>query len=298
MLPSTSISKLFTLLPMSRSQVRARLFFCCIVFISACSLKTVYNQLDSLIPSYVEGMVSLDDMLEDKVEQRTQLLLNWHRNTQLRQYAELLKTFQQDIEKPLTEQRVLDHLLSIQQLWHTLENRINEDMAQLLPLLNKQQQDELFDNISDKNDDFHDDYVDIDDDERLENYIENISDSFESSFDDLSEEQTQLINQSATRLQSTAQLRLQRMLSWQSNIKNILQKDLSTEKKTAELKMFFDDFVKNKPEKLEVIDTSNRKTLAQLTVAITNTLSSEQRAFFKQKSDNYIKILTELAENR
>ena len=35
-------------------------------------------------------MVSLDDVLEEKVEQRTQTLISWHRNTQLKQYAEIL----------------------------------------------------------------------------------------------------------------------------------------------------------------------------------------------------------------
>ena len=37
----------------------------------ACSIKTLYNRLDYLIPSYVEGMVSLDDVLEEIVEQRS-----------------------------------------------------------------------------------------------------------------------------------------------------------------------------------------------------------------------------------
>ena len=59
-----------------------------VMMVASCSFKTLYNQLDYLIPSYVEGMVSLDSMLEEKVEQRTLVLINWHRNTQLNQYAD------------------------------------------------------------------------------------------------------------------------------------------------------------------------------------------------------------------
>ena len=50
-------------------QKRTVLIISFILLVSACSLKTIYNRLDYLIPSYVEGMVSLDDVLEEKVEQ-------------------------------------------------------------------------------------------------------------------------------------------------------------------------------------------------------------------------------------
>jgi hypothetical protein len=36
-----------------------------ITAVAACSFKTVYNRLDYLIPEYVEGMVTLDDVLEE-----------------------------------------------------------------------------------------------------------------------------------------------------------------------------------------------------------------------------------------
>ena len=62
--------------------------------VAACSFKTVYNRLDYLIPEYVEGMVTLDDVLEEKLEQRTLVLLEWHRNTQLKQYADWLSALQ------------------------------------------------------------------------------------------------------------------------------------------------------------------------------------------------------------
>ena len=93
-------------------RTRAPFIITLVLLISACSFKTLYNRLDYMIPSYVEGMVSLDDVLEEEVEQRAEGLLSWHRNTQLVQYADLLRTFQQDIESPLDRQRVLERGLS------------------------------------------------------------------------------------------------------------------------------------------------------------------------------------------
>ena len=77
-----------------------------------------------MIPSYVEGMVSLDDVLEEKVERRAEVLVSWHRNTQLVQYADLLRKFQQDIQSPLDKQRVLNHIATMQQLWDAIENEL------------------------------------------------------------------------------------------------------------------------------------------------------------------------------
>ena len=61
------------------SRSKAVFIVALVVMAASCSFKTLYNQLDYLIPSYVEGMVSLDGMLEEKVEQRSLVLINWHR---------------------------------------------------------------------------------------------------------------------------------------------------------------------------------------------------------------------------
>ncbi len=167
-----------------------------ISIVSACSFKSIYNRLDYLIPSYVEGMVSLDDMLEEKVEQRTRVLINWHRNTQLKQYAELLRQFQLDFGLHLTEERVLQHISDMESLWLPLGQKLNEEMAELLPLLNDEQLDELFESIDDKNEEFYDDYVDLDAEERIEEYTESLRDNYKNWLGDLTEQQEQLFGKS------------------------------------------------------------------------------------------------------
>ena len=68
-----------------------------ITTLAACSFKTVYNRLDDLIPKYVEGVVTLDDVLEERLDERVSLLLDWHRSTQLKAYAAWLQSVQQDM---------------------------------------------------------------------------------------------------------------------------------------------------------------------------------------------------------
>ncbi len=279
---------------------RARTIFAVlfILFISACSFKTLYNQLDYLIPSYVEGMVYLDDVLEEKVEQRTDVLLSWHRNTQLAQYADLLRSFQQDLESPLDEQRVLQQMATMQLLWQSLEVKLNKEMAELLPLLNSEQRAELFDSIDDKNEDFYDEYVDLDDDERIEQYIETMIDSYQSWLGDLTAGQERAVEKAAPGLSSSAALRLQQRRLWQRSIQQILDSDGSEVIKTERLQGFFDSFNINGQPQLAAVTEANMLILARLTVEIIDQLTVDQRIYFKDRSDEYIRIFTELAENR
>ena len=251
-----------------------------------------------MIPSYVEGMVSLDDVLEEKVEQRTEALISWHRNTQLEQYADLLRSFQQDIQSPLDEQRVLQHFATMQKLWRALEIEINEEMAELLPLLSTEQLDELFESIEDKNEDFYDEYVDLDDDERIDQYTDTTTDNFERWLGDLTEEQESAIEKAMPALISSAVLRLEQRRIWQSNIRQILDSSDTNELKTERLGQFFDHFNMNDQPQLAAALDNNKKVFARLTVDIVNQATAEQQSFFMNKTDEYIQAFTELAENR
>lgn len=279
-------------------QTRTLLIISFTLLLSACSLKTVYNRLDYLIPSYVEGMVSLDDVLEEKVEQRAVTLVSWHRNTQLTQYAELLRAFQLDLQSALNEERVLKHIAAMQLLWQSLELKLNQEMAELLPLLNSEQQAELFDSIEDKNEDFFDEYVDLDDEERIDQYTETTTENYENWLGSLTAEQERTIETAAAKLSSSASLRLDQRRLWQRNIQEILSSNASKEIKSKRLQQFFNRFNINDQPQLGAITEANQKVLARLTVEIINQATTDQKIFFKNKSDEYIQTFTELAENR
>lgn len=269
-----------------------------ILWLSACSIKTIYNRLDYLIPSYVEGMVSLDEMLAEKVEQRTQLLINWHRNTQLKQYTDLLRAFQQDFGPQLTEERVLQHITAMKSLWLPLQARLNEEMTALLPLLNDAQREELFDSIDERNEDFYDEYVDLDKDELIEQYTERLLENYESWLGDLTEQQEQYVVQAADKFHSSAAIRLQHRKSWQSAIREILYSSENAAIKAERLNAFFERFNAEPNLALAAANESNKQVIAWLTVKLVYVSTAEQKEYFINKTDDYIRIFTELAENR
>ncbi len=284
---------------MAMTSRQSKLILCLVlaVIVTACSLKSVYNRLDYLIPSYVEGMVSLDEVLEEKVEQRAQLLINWHRNTQLKKYAQLLRTFQQDIGPQLTEERLLQHIATIEAFWNSLSLKLNEEMTELLPLLDAQQRLELFESITEKNEDFQEEYVDIDEQERVELYTDRMLDNYESWLGELSEAQERAVKKAAAGLHSSAELRLQKRKLWQNSIQRILESNDDSRDKSQRLREFFENFRIDDAELAAATET-NKRVIAQLTVQIIDDLSVAQKQYFFNKTGEYIRIFTELAENR
>ena len=107
------------------------------MLLTACSFKSVYNRLDFVIAEYVEGLVTLDDVLESDLENRTELLLDWHRTTQLKQYAEWFREIQADANPALNEERLKYHEHKLETYWLNISSRLNEDMAEFLPRLSQ-----------------------------------------------------------------------------------------------------------------------------------------------------------------
>lgn len=269
-----------------------------VMMTASCSFKTLYNQLDNLIPFYVEGMVSLDSMLEEKVAQRSLLLIRWHRNTQLNQYAEWLRVLQRDTNNQLTEEKILKHIATLESFWKSIALKVDEEMVSLLPLLNTEQRKELFSNIEDKNAEFREEYAELEGDERIEQYTDRIIDSFETWLGDLTDKQEILAKQAAAKLQSTALQRLERRQQWQQSIQRILDTGSRVADKVASLRKYFTDYNRKNNVDMNASLKENINIISRLTLQMVHSMTDEQKAHFVTSTNDYIRIFDELAKER
>lgn len=269
-----------------------------VMMLSSCSVKTLYNQLDNLIPSYVEGMVSLDSMLEKKVEQRSLLLVKWHRNTQLNQYAEWMRVLQGDINSQLTEEKIHKHIVILERFWKSIRIRVDEEMALLLPLLNKAQREELFSSIDEKNDEFHEKYLELSNDERVAEYTDSIIDNYEAWLGDLTDAQEVLARHAATKLQPTASYRLEHRKQWQQSIKHILATNNREPQKTTALREFFSDYNRQDNLAMNARMKKNKNIFSALTLQIVHIMTNEQKAHFTTTTNDYIRMFDELVREQ
>ena len=265
--------------------------------LASCSFKTVYNRLDVLIPEYVEGLVTIDNALENNLQQRSTALLEWHRQTQLIRYADWLRGFQGEVGK-LTVDSARRYALEAEDFWEAMSAKIDYEMAELLPLLDTKQQNELFASITEKNEDFADEYIDIDDDERRTNYYERTRDTYENWIGDLTDAQEQAIRQATDRLLDGARLRLDRRQEWQAGIQEILAGRESRQVKSQQLHDYLQDFEFSNAQSLDSRIEANKEIITGLTVAISDSMDEDQAGHFVDKTDDYIRMFTELSENR
>ena len=265
------------------------------MILASCSVKTLYNQLDYLIPYYVEGMVSLDDMLEEKVEQRTLVLISWHRNTQLDQYAKWLGDLQRDINQELTEEKLQSHIAQLGDFWQSILLKINDEMALLIPLLNIEQRNELFASLDEKNDEFLEEFVNVTNEKRIEKYTERMMDSYENWLGELTGEQKKAIKQVASEMQSTAKLRLEHRRQWQRSIQRILYLNEDNENKSKALREYFAEYNSQQNTEMDKIANQNKKMLTRLTLNIVRSMDDEQKDHFMTITNDYIRMFKELA---
>ncbi|MGB5518070.1 MAG: DUF6279 family lipoprotein [Gammaproteobacteria bacterium] len=283
---------------MTVRQTKAIFVIALVAFVAACSFKTVYNRLDYLIPEYIEGVVSLDEVLEEKLEDRVLVLLQWHRNTQLKQYASWLNALQGDMTGQLTEQQLDQRISEMEGFWSAFFIKLNDEMAYLLPLLDEKQQDELNVYLEDSNEEFREEFIERDDDERVEDYTERMIDTYENWIGELADEQVLAVEQSAAQLISSAELRLQRRIRWQLGIRTILARDDTTYDKRERLRAFLAGFEQDYDPVLNETTEINRRVIISLTVEIAKSMTQDQKAFFISKTNDYIRMFMELAENR
>jgi hypothetical protein len=269
-----------------------------VAFVTACSFKTVYNRLDYLIPEYVEGVVTLDDVLEEQLQKRTDVLLHWHRSTQLKQYADWLQALQDDIDADLTEQQLEQRINEMEVFWLSIAGKLNNEMAYLLPLLDAEQQEELFVYLEDSNEEYKEAYIEPDENERIDDYADRLADTYKNWIGELTDEQRLAVEQAASQLVSAANLRLQRRLKWQQGIRQILSSSDTRNDKSEQLRLFLTEFEKEPDGPVKEATDINRQIMIRLTMRISHSMSDEQKQYFISKTGDYIRIFTELAENR
>jgi len=266
--------------------------------VSACSFKTYYNRIDELIAEYVEAKVSLDDVLEQTLAHRSELLLKWHRNTQLKDYAHWLRGVQRDVG-PHTTIAIVDRRTGeLIQFWRSIETKLNAEMAELLPLLDARQRQELFANIEKDNQTYRAENLELSERERIKQYEKNLRENYENWIGGLNRKQRKIVRRAARDLVSTADLRIPHRYEWQGGIQAILASDATRAVKSRRLLKFLNEFKGSNDVVLDKRTDINRRVLVRLTVDLAHSLTEKQRAFFITKTDDYIRMFNELAENR
>ncbi len=130
--------------------------------LSACmGVKFTYNNLDWLLPWYVEDYIALTDSQEQHFEQEFEELWAWHRQTELPKYVDSLKRLEQDIaDDSITMEKIISYQDEARAHYLVTAQRVVTKGIDLMSSLSDEQLSEIKEIISDEMEEYEESVVD------------------------------------------------------------------------------------------------------------------------------------------
>lgn len=263
---------------------------------SACAVKFTYNQLDWLIPWYLDDYVTLTSDQEAIFASRLERYLKFHRSDQLPLYADFLDS----IAVASRDGFNLAELEQIQAKKDYLSDALLVDMAPLLadliPYLVQQQIDEFFRNLETRNDRFKDKYIEVDENDQRREQAKKIRKRVERWSGDLDEEQIEKIGRWSREYQLMGAEYLQSRLAWQQRLKPLLQKRNDKEYLEKSLRELLATSRLRHSKSSSTKYQYNRQLLNRLYLSLYRSFSDEQRNYMLKQLTSYAQDFRDLAK--
>jgi hypothetical protein len=193
-----------------------------LALLSSCSNTFFYNQLDWLIPWYVDDYVDLTRPQKKSLKQQLLPLLEWHRTEELEHYLGLLDRLEQDLTQPVDS--------AVLQVWVDEVELAGERMEQrMLPLafdlgeqLSDAQMEEFLEKLWERQGEMEEEYLDRDEQTYVEESEENFEESLQEFLGKLSPEQNFLVAEAAVSLTRFDDAWLEERKQWLQFLQGVL----------------------------------------------------------------------------
>ena len=277
--------------------LRLALLWVGVILLTSCSRASFfYNQLDWLIPWYVQDLITLAPPQEQMLERKLQRQLQWHQTSQLPRYTAWLDAVSQNIDQGLTQAAVDQHTSELLSAWRDLIQQIAPDMIVLAKTLSKPQIAELFAALKQKDQELKAEYIDPPEQQQRRDRAERVKKQFKRWLGELTQNQQQLIDRWSQRYQPGTAAMLVYWGHWQRQLKQALsqQQAADFDKNLYELIVY--------PERLytpalQQLRQNNRVLFQQLLIDIGGTLSSGQKQTLIKTLNSWARDFERLSQN-
>lgn len=266
--------------------------------LSACmSFKMTYNNLDWVLPWYLDDYLILDDAQEKVFDQHLETLLNWHRRNELPQYSEFLYEITDDLDKQqISHEKLHYYSEKTRHFYQTVIHRTLEEGSGFIAQLNDAQLSEMYEAIEANDEDFREYVAETDLEERIKERNKSVSKIFRKWIGKLSKSQKRRIQAWALESETTLEFRLEYTKASRVVLKKVMaerKNQFLTIKRLTELATI--------PDLLESIEYNktnerNKKRFRQLIIDTINSLSKKQQRRLKKRILSYAGDFAELAK--
>ncbi|TKF24908.1 DUF6279 family lipoprotein [Vibrio kanaloae] len=269
--------------------------FVCFLF-AGCGTKFAYNNISWFAVSYIEDFVSLSNSQESELEERFDLLQQWHKETQLPLYISQLEVIQSIARSDINSAFIVDQSEQVKHHIRSIVNKLAPDVYGLSMQLTLKQDNEFLKNFREKQQDYYEERLSLNDEDSRERYRSRIEDRLERWLGSVSKEQQQIISTWSQEWINTND-------SWRQYQNNTYQ-DLSTlMKKKTDLHIaqpiIMNLLLNNEayyPQELESKLEKNMQTSAKFLVDIAAVSSDKQWSYFMNELESLKSTLVTLQE--
>ncbi|KQQ88421.1 DUF6279 family lipoprotein [Massilia sp. Leaf139] len=179
-------------------RTRALFLIALLALVGACStIRFSYNHGDTLLYWWLDAYVDFEGEQSDWVKRDIRELFQWHRKTQLDDYAALLGTFQQQLAGNPTQADLLNGYREIRKHTETLAMKAVPDMVDLARSLTPEQIEQMEGRFKKKNDEYRRKFVSGSVEKRNEARFDKSMEQFKLWFGGFSNEQEKALRRAS-----------------------------------------------------------------------------------------------------
>ena len=196
-----------------------------LVVVAGCSsLRLAYNNGDTVLYWWLNAYVDLDRDQKGWVREDIDKLFDWHRKTQLKDYVEILRKGQKQVQGNVTQAELLADYDEIKSRTQSLLLKAAPDLADLARSLKPEQIAQMEKKFKSNNDDYRKKYLSGDQEKRQKLRYKKAMEQFELWFGSFSSEQEAIIRKASDARPLNNEIWLDERMRRQQNVLNLVKK--------------------------------------------------------------------------
>ena len=196
-----------------------------LVVVAGCSsLRLAYNNGDTVLYWWLNAYVDLDRDQKGWVREDIDKLFDWHRKTQLKDYVEILRKGQKQVQGNVTQAELLADYSEIKSRTQSLLLKAAPDLADLARSLKPEQIAQMEKKFKSNNDDYRKKFLTGDQEKRQQLRYKKSMEQFELWFGSFSREQEAAIRKASDARPLDNEIWLDERTRRQRNVLNLVQK--------------------------------------------------------------------------
>ena len=275
--------------------MRSLLVVVFIIFLTSCSSKLAYNNLDWWVYWYMDDYIELKDEQEEKFDAHLQNWLSWHKKSELTRYKAQLEDIRKQIQNDtLNSSIVYNNLELARSHWERVRDEVSPELAAIAKTLDDEQVVTLFAALEKDNkeeEEERQEALEKSEAERLKDRIERIQETISERIGDLSKEQKQIVSTYAQQFISTGDA----WIKYRRNIQNAARKLFVSRKQNERFEQELVVLMQNpdnyKSDVYKQSSAHNMTVTATLLAEIFSTLSEKQRQTLIENVDELIETV-------